>query len=294
MAQEQPGSLPVYYGERMPDGTVIESPIVRPMATSESRDTLLRLPIHPGEAHVHSQGVASPVSPVAPTDGLGANGGQPMRHRGSTVPDSSRWMTYPAADQGEDYPPSRRSNRFGPSEYRGSMSRRAPYVEDYSDGEDYPRATRRTNRRHIRPPPAHGRASGTTGRYSHDQGRSSFDSRVDYGYESDTPRKTRFVRYGDDEDYYEEPRRPQAHAGGGGRRGPPRAPSTEEVMRLPWTMWMNSNAKNRRSPRSLRRGRIRLLALPVSGPKQSISLDEGVEDHSMIPAHLCHRILTLS
>ncbi|KAF2476098.1 aquaporin-like protein [Lindgomyces ingoldianus] len=33
--------------------------------------------------------------------------------------------------------------------------------------------------------------------------------------------------------------------GDGGRRGPPRRPaSTEEVLRLPWTMWMNSSAKN--------------------------------------------------
>jgi hypothetical protein len=295
MAQEQPASLPVYYGERMPDGTVIESPRVRPVVTSDSRDALLRLPIQPGEAHVNS-GIASPISPMVPVEAVGGNGGPPgppARPRGNTMPDSSRWVTYPAGDQGEDYPPNRRSNRYGPSEYRGSMSRRAPYVEDYSDGEDYPRATRRANRRHTRPPSAHGRVSGTSGRYSNDLPRSSFDSRVDYGYESDTPRKARFVRYSDEEGFDDEPRRPQAYAGGGGRRGPPRAPSTEEVMRLPWTMWMNSNAKNRRSPRSLHRLRGRPLPPSTSGPLQGISLDDG-ESHSMIPTHLSRRILIIS
>jgi len=276
----------------MPDGTVIESPRVRPVVTSDSRDALLRLPIQPGEAHVHP-GIVSPMSPTAAPEALGASGAQPIRHRGSNMPDSSRWMTYQGGDQGEDYPPSRRSNRFGPSEYRGSMSRRAPYVEDYSDGEDYPRATRRANRRHARPPPAHGRAAGATGRPSQDQPRSSFDSRVDYGYESDTPRKARFVRYSDDEGYDNDSRRPQAQAGGGGRQGPPRAPSSEEVMRLPWTMWMNSNAKNRRSPRSLRRHRARPVFLFASGPLRGISLVDG-EDYSMIPVQLSRRILTIS
>jgi aquaporin related protein len=249
MAQEQPGSLPVYYGERMPDGTVIESPQARPKVSSDSRDALLRLPIQPGEAHVHP-GLASPSSPMSPPDAPGASAGHPVRRRGSTVPDSSRWLTYPPEEQDDEFPPPRRSNRYGPSEYRG-MSRRTPYVEDYSDGEDYPRHTRRSNRRHTRPPPAHGRASGAVGRYSHDQGRASFDSRVDYGYESDTPRKARFVqRYSDEEGYDEELKRsrPYAGGGGGGGRKPPRAPSTEEVMRLPWTMWMNSSAKNREFP----------------------------------------------
>ncbi|KAF2677774.1 aquaporin-like protein [Lentithecium fluviatile CBS 122367] len=240
MAQEQLGALPVYYGERMNDGTVIESPRVRPTG---SRDALLRLPIQPNEAHVHP-GVPSPISPVAPEDPLQINPGQLARPRGSTVGDSSRWVTFPAGEQ-DDYPlRPRRSDRYAPSDYRGSVSRRAPYVEDYSEGEDYPRATRRTNRRHTRPPPAHGRAPGP-GRTSHEQTRSSFDSRADYDYESDTPKKARF-RYSDDDDYEPDYRRPRtAYAAGGGRKGPPRSPpSTEEVMRLPWTMWMNSNAKN--------------------------------------------------
>jgi hypothetical protein len=222
---------------------------------------------------VHS-GVASPMSPTAVPD---AGGAQPVR-RGSNMPDSSRWLTHQAVDQGEDYPPGRRSNRFGPSEYRGSMSRRAPYVEDYSDGEDYPRTTRRTNRRHTRPPPAHGRAPGGTGRYSQDQPRPSFDSRGDYGYESD---------------YDDDSRPPQAYAGGGGRRGPPRGPPSEAVMRLPWTMWMNSNAKNRRSSRSLRRHKARVDCPFISGPLQGVALVDG-EDYSIIPVHLSRRILTIS
>ncbi|KAF2246518.1 aquaporin-like protein [Trematosphaeria pertusa] len=119
------------------------------------------------------------------------------------------------------------------------MSRRAPYVEEYSDEEEHPRAYRRPARHRSRPPPVHGRrVPGPTSRRSIDS------HRVSYDYESDTPTKPHdHYQYGSEDDG---PRRPRTAHGGGGDRGggPPRRPPSTEVMRLPWTMWMNSNAKN--------------------------------------------------
>lgn len=280
----------------MADGTVVETPQIR---QEGSRDALLRLPIQPTEAHLTN----SPVSPVAagaPADLPGVSPLQPGRARGNSVlgGDSSRWITFPGAEPNDDYPTNRRSNRYGPQEYRGSVMRRAAYVEDYSDEEDYPRGPRRPNRRHTRPPPAHGRSSGTSDRYdrySHDRGdRVSFDSRAGYDYESDTPRKARFVRYSDDDDMIDSRHTRVAYAGGGGRRGPPRSPpSTEEVLRLPWTMWMNSDAKNRRSPRSHGRPRRRRPTPSLLGPLQSFASDSG-SNHSMLPAQLSRRMLIMS
>ncbi|KAF2622959.1 aquaporin-like protein, partial [Macroventuria anomochaeta] len=119
---------------------------------------------------------------------------------------------------------------------------RTPYVEDYSDEEDDPRAyRRRPNRQHRRPPAAYerygpvpGRGSldaQPTSRFSEDESPSGGKGYAMY-YDSDrdTPRRRLYAA---------------AAASGNGGRMPPRGPpSTTEVMRLPWTMWMNSNAKN--------------------------------------------------
>ena len=123
---------------------------------------------------------------------------------------------------------------------------RKPYVEDCSDEEDDPRAYRhRPNRQHRRPPAAYERYGPIPGRGSLDAHPTSrFSSDVDdvddspsggkgyrmyYDSERDTPRKRLYAAAAASGNGY------------GGRRGPP---STTEVMRLPWTMWMNSNAKN--------------------------------------------------
>jgi len=239
MAQQATGNLPQYYGERMQDGTVVESP--RTISTGNgSRDALLRLPIQPNTAHL--DGEISPISPVMSPVVPMAPSATPGRSR-SKMAESGRWVAHPVDERGDDYyRQSRRHNRYG----QGSISHRSAYVEDYSDEEDHPRAYRRPARQHARPPPAHGRLPAPVGRYSIEPGRSSLDShRPSIDYESDTPKKARFYyTYGSEDD---DPRHPRlSHGGGGGQKGPPRAPSTDEVMRLPWTMWMNSNAKNRR------------------------------------------------
>lgn len=258
MAQEPSSQLPQYYGQTMADGTMVGSPKI-PLGSHSSRDALLRLPIQPGAAHVHhpEQDPISPISavPASPLPiGIGnasasAGGGRTRsRSRPRGNGDSSRWIVPHASVQEQEDEYYRQNHRTG----RSSMSHRSAYVEEYSDEDDRPRAYRRPARRHTRPPPAHGRAP--TVRYSVDQSRRSMDApRESYEYESDTPTKARFnstygygyYSDGEDDGGY---RRPRTAYGGGGRRGPPRnPPSTEEVMRIPWTMWMNSNAKNRRS-----------------------------------------------
>lgn len=119
---------------------------------------------------------------------------------------------------------------------------RNAYVEDYSDEDDDPRAyRRRPSRQHRRPPAAYERYGPVPGRGSLDAHPTSRFSEEDspsggkgyalyYDSDLDTPRKLLYAA--------------TAANGNGGRMPPRGPPSTTEVMRLPWTMWMNSNAKN--------------------------------------------------
>ena len=129
-----------------------------------------------------------------------------------------------------------------------SLVHRSPYVEDYLSDEDYdePRPyRRRPSRRQHRPPPSayENDARGGPNRYSSVRNRASIDAYSSYN--NDKPRT--HMHYGSDDEYNTTPQRPPIRAGGGGDgtgRGPPRPPSTEDVMRLPWMIWMGSNAKN--------------------------------------------------
>lgn len=235
MAQPEPtsGSLPVFYGEQLDDGNTVERP-----KEKESQDQLVRYPINqPGPAHLNPE-MASAAGPSLSTEpALGFN--TPSR-----VPSKrATYVNYSDRRRSED---NHRSPRFDPyyPEYR-ERREREPYVEDYYDDEDRPRPYRRPRRGPTRPPLSH---ENYHNRQTRGPMRGSYEDRrsVDYYEEPDTPMKPRVhYHYGSDE---EEPIR-YGHYGDGGRRGPPRRPaSTEEVMRLPWTMWMNSNAKNRRFP----------------------------------------------
>ncbi|KAF2661864.1 aquaporin-like protein [Lophiostoma macrostomum CBS 122681] len=224
----------------MQDGTIIQAP--RP-SHQGSRDALLRLPIQQSTSSNQNPEIVSPVDPSPPGEALGIHsgalsqkhaprriGGEPGRHPAYSSPrdrDEDR-------DRDRDY--YHRSNRYDPyaSEYRG------PYVEEYFEEEERPRVYRRPSRRHVKPPLSH---HNFHSRYSQDDSGRSMD------YDQDTPTKPR-VRYdydspGDDGRYGGPVRYAYPGEGGGGGRGPPRrTPSTDEVLRLPWTMWMNSNAKN--------------------------------------------------
>lgn len=230
----------------MPDGTMAERPDA-PSGEQDNSDAIVRLPIQPNPAHVY-QNAENGMSPLNPITRNGSM--QEGRARTRATVESNRWMVPLAAsnvDRDEyEYRQSRR--------YPGSVSsHRPPYVEDYYEEEERPRVYRRPNRRHTRPPVTNNRMSGLNSRYSMDKGRVSMDSyRGSYEYEDDTPIRPRYVyNYGSDEEVDKHPRAAYSGNDGGGRRKPPRGPpATEEVMRLPWTMWMNSNAKNRESPAS--------------------------------------------
>ena len=96
---QEPGAgpnntLPIFYGERMQDGSFVESPRI-PHKT-ESRDALLRLPIQPGDAHLHNPDTMSPVSPILAPGIIHTN--LPSRTNSKRVAMSAeptRYITYP-------------------------------------------------------------------------------------------------------------------------------------------------------------------------------------------------------
>ncbi|KAH7112467.1 aquaporin-like protein [Dendryphion nanum] len=249
MAGQAPnsGALPQFYGERMQGDSVVERP-----SHSGSRDALLRLPIQqPTDAHVHqpNPGEVSPMSVGVQTAGLATiahsgNGGPSNggRARGNSV----RYIDYPVDPRDRDYDPepsSRRSrsrSRYEQSDYRG------PYVEEYYPEDDRPRVYRRPQRAYSRPPQAYRNQEGRDP-WARGQPppRSSFDDQRPSGdYEPDTPTKPRIDYYDVSDDNETRRGGTYPYPGAGGRGPPRRPPSTDEVLRLPWTMWMNSQAKN--------------------------------------------------
>lgn len=218
MAQAS-NSLPQYYGQQLSDGTIMESPGAPPhRGSSDSRQELLRLPAQPHPAHLdfHMESeipnAPAPTQQQQQTSGLGLT---PLRPR--------------RPSQNVPYTP----------------THRPAYVEDYSDEEDYdPRPYyRRNNRRHHqRPPVSYNNYADPYSRYGPLPKQS--DPNLHPAY-TDTPGKPNYEMY---YPYYEEvyARRPQV-SNGGVRGPPPRGPKPESVMRLPWMIWMGSNAKNRKS-----------------------------------------------
>lgn len=257
MAGQPPpsGGLPQFYGERMPDDTVVERP-----SYQGSRDALLRLPIQqPGDAHVHQANhnpdEVSPISPVVHNTGLAtiAHSGVPARTNSKQVrSEPIRYIAYPGADD-RDYDPEPSSGGRSRSR-RGSAhpdNRVQPYVEEYYEEDERPRVYRRPTRGYSRPPLSYrnqeSRDPWTRGQPPH---RSSDEhQRPSVEFEPDTPTKPRIAYYYSSDDNETRRGGTYPYPGAGGRGPPRRPPSTDEVLRLPWTMWMNSNAKNRRSTR---------------------------------------------
>ncbi|OAL54097.1 aquaporin-like protein [Pyrenochaeta sp. DS3sAY3a] len=186
-----------------------------------------------------------PVSPIlppqAPQMGLvpkSSNskriGGYPEPNEWNT-PEQSGSRAYPSDRQRRKQSQDMRTVPYSPGNHRPA------YVEDYSDEEDDPRMYRRrtTTRRHQRPPASYDNYADANSRYGPLPGRGSVDSYRGY---PETPGKANYethFTYGSEDEYNR--RRP---AVGGGRGPPRRPPSAEAVMRLPWAIWMGSNAKN--------------------------------------------------
>ncbi|KAH6643145.1 aquaporin-like protein [Boeremia exigua] len=239
MATSSP--LPHYYGQQLQDGTILESPTApRHVSSRESRKQLLQLPMQPHQAHIEP----SPMSPLETTEPFGLSTVASPPHQ-STALKRIRGYSDPhaygppgqayderAADEADYYRRTYQKRSTRQESRPGGPMHRHPYVEDDSDDEDDPRAyRRRPNRQHRRPPAASGRYGPGPGAYPSSRFSEDESPPTGKGYtmyydsDRDTPRKRLYA----------------AATGGAGGRKPP---STTEVMRLPWTMWMNSNAKN--------------------------------------------------
>lgn len=237
MAVPQSSPLPQYYGQKLQDGTVIESPMPpqHGRRSSDSRHELLRLPMQPHPAHIDQN--VDPMSPViteSPNE-IGIAQRTSNRRLGGQ------------ADPNDYGTPSRhqRSYQSQDGRYNSTMSHRMAYVEDYPSDEDYePQPYRRRPTRQHRPPPsAFGNDPRMASRYTSVPGRASIDNNHP-SYNNDKPQY--HMHYGSDDEYA--PRRPPLRVtgpgAGGGNEPPRRPPVTEDVIRLPWLIWMGSNAKN--------------------------------------------------
>ncbi|KAF3002393.1 hypothetical protein E8E13_002251 [Curvularia kusanoi] len=248
-------TLPHYYGQQLQDGTIMESPLApRHYSSRESRKQLLQ---PPNQAHLDN--AIAPLAPLSPMDnpdawGLTKTTSAPhqstssKRIRGYSDPNTfgppGQGYDERAAADDADYYRRVYEKRSTRNETRPTtLIYRGPYVEDESDEDSSPHAyRRRPNRQHRRPPAAYER-------YGPAAGRTSLDAHpVSRFSEDDSPSSGKAYRMYYDSDRDTARRRLYAPASepyaGGGRLPPRGPPSTTEVMRLPWTMWMNSNAKN--------------------------------------------------
>jgi aquaporin related protein len=215
----------------------MESPIVLPhhRGSSDSRQELLRLPIQPHPAHLDfHMDSESPAVPPHQNNALGLNH-KPSSRRMGGQSDPNEWNT-PSR-------PRRTSNASHQVPYSPAMHR-GPYVEDYSEEDEEPRQhRRRPQRRHQPPPASYNNYMDQNSRYG-PLPRNSVDTNMHPAY-ADTPGKPNYEMYYPSEDEYS--RRRPGMPGVSSGRGPPRQPPPENVMRLPWAIWMGSNAKNRTS-----------------------------------------------
>ncbi|KAF1914415.1 aquaporin-like protein [Ampelomyces quisqualis] len=232
MATHENSPLPQYYGQQLQDGTIMEtavSPRLHGRESSESRRELLRLPTQPHPAHIDKN--IDPLSPSMAVDqtptGLASR------------PSNRRLGGHPSPTSNH----SSRRNQNQDLRHNPSFSQRSPNVEEYHSDEDYELQPYRRRTRGYRPPPSAHDNERAMSRYTAMQYHGSPDT-----YNNDKPRTHMY--YGSDDSYYAYQRPPirpgiTGGAGGNGNGEPPRRPpSTEDVMRLPWMIWMGSHAKN--------------------------------------------------
>lgn len=201
--------------------------------SSDSRRELLRLPMQPHPAYIDEN-----MDTVSPTPAADAN---PMAV--STRTSNRRLGGHPDFnDFGSPTANRYHRNSQDTRPQNPSLVHRSPYVEDYLSDEEYEPQPyrRRPSRRHRPPPSAYENDARGMSRYSAVRNRASIDA---YGSSYNNDKPTTHMHYGSDDEYA--PQRPPIRAAGNGGRDPPRRPpSTEDVMRLPWMIWMGSNAKN--------------------------------------------------
>ena len=222
MAEGQSTALPSFYGENSKDGAAVPRP------SHDEGEALLRPnePQHPDEVRLGKD--RRDVSTIGPLAFEGPPDEPPRRYSESRRPNNEVMRWVPSRDYGKPWD-DRRS--YYPN-YR------SPYSRDEFDDADYELRPRHSSRR-PGPPVTISRYSSIRGPARRYQSRPP-PPKADY-YSDD--------EYADD-DYYDEHPATGAGGGGGGRGGYGRRPPTRErepseIVRLPWTMWMNSDAKNR-------------------------------------------------
>ncbi|EUC34540.1 hypothetical protein COCCADRAFT_93128 [Bipolaris zeicola 26-R-13] len=117
-----------------------------------------------------------------------------------------------------------------------------PSVEEYPEEGQAPQADPfRTNRQHARPPASYSNFPEQSARYGV-MPRNNWDANA-YPAHADSHGRPNYEMY---YPYYQEAygRYSSGQGTGGGRGPPPPIPSAEVAMRLPWMIWMGSNAKN--------------------------------------------------
>lgn len=237
MATQDATPLPQYYGQKLQDGTIMESPkeLRHTPGSGESRQELLRLPAQPHAAHIDG-GEVEPDSPtLLPSDPNAVTKRSSSRRIGGHPDPNDLGTPVPVRHQ-------RRTQSQDLRGYNTHMTHRSPYVEDYPSDEEYDaQVYRRRPSRQYRPPPSvHANDPRTTGRFTALPGRGAFDANGNYY--NDRPRYR--GQYSSDDEYAQRSHMAAAGGGYGNRPPPPRKPSHEDVMRLPWAIWMGSNAKN--------------------------------------------------
>lgn len=227
----------------------MESPIPprHGRGSSDSRSELLRLPMQPQTAHIDEN--VDPMSPNNATDPNGLDLAQRPSNRrlgaqGGYADVDEYGYGSPTANRHQ-----RRHHLHGHDVRQriSNMTHRHPYVEDYpSDEEDYEPQPyrRRPHRLHRLPPSAYENDPRSTGRYTTLPSRGNRNNHP--AYNNDKPNY--HMHYGSDEDYTPR-RRPPLRVTGPGAGGVVSGngsdpPATKDVIRLPWMIWMGSNAKN--------------------------------------------------
>lgn len=278
MAQDN-YSLPQYFGQHVQSGTPADSPggpppgvlspgILSPGGPSpvgpspfgpspvapqydrgsdDSRQELLRLPIHSQSAQIDAAQEPNPPNSSGGPPTITPKSSNVRRTVGpadlNEYPSTGRVYTSHEENPGRLRKPSRdfRAGPMSVSHYRPTY-----FEEDdeYWDEEEDPRMYRRRyTRQHRRPPVAYESYQDFNAQNGPPPSRAR--GSVDPYYE--TPTKPQYhMHYGsDDEDRYK-PQRPTMPGASDGK-GPPSPPVTAEAaLRLPWAVWMGSNAKNRK------------------------------------------------
>ncbi|KAL6708843.1 hypothetical protein ACN47E_002250 [Coniothyrium glycines] len=238
---------PHYHGQQLQDGTVVETPVPPPHGhgSSDSKQELLRLPAQPHPAHIDAN--MEPISPLQPNHnnaiGLTPRSSNIKRVGGFTDPNdyTTSGRAYTSFDEGQHL---RKQSQDTRGVSYGPAVNRTAYVEDYSDEEDEQQQYhRRRQSRQRRPPPVvYDNYYERNSRHNSlpPQRVGSVARRSAYRDVPQRPEYNSHMHYGSDDEYGH-----RYTGGAGGGRGPPRGgPPPESVMRLPWAIWMGSNAKN--------------------------------------------------